>query len=156
MSEETSDCETQDFTKSPPAKKRKKSPSSCQNSKILYDDRSACSTCYLQAIDIEEKDLADQYRLLKVDAPAGKPRVVGIKNETPDELKDWEETIGEGIATINHHSPGLWLVSQNDGHPQIVIAASKKCATKGTIHQPPAEISLQPGLPKTIQPYVGT
>ena len=58
-------------------------------------DRSACSTCYLQAIDIEEKDIADQYRLLKVDAPVEKPRVVGIKNETPDELKDWEETIGE-------------------------------------------------------------
>ena len=80
----------------------------------------------MQAIDIEEKDLADQYRLLKVDAPAEKPRVVGIKNKTPDELKDWEETIGEGIAAINHHSPGLWLASQNVRHPQIVIAASNK------------------------------
>ena len=172
MSEETSDikCETLDtsgisslgaddgtddqtFTKSPPAKKRKKY-SNRQNRNSSNNDRSACSTCYLRAIDIEDKDLPDQYRLLRVDAPAEKPCIVRIKNDNPDELKDWEETIGEGIATINHHSPGLWLVSQNDGHPQIVIAASNKCATKGTIHQPPAEISLQPGLPKTIQPYV--
>ena len=108
MSEITSDCKTLD------------------TSGISSDDRSACSTCYLQAIDIEENDSPHQYRLLKVDAPAEKPRVVGIKNKTPDELKDWEETIGEGIATINHHSPCLWLASQNVRHPQIVIAASNK------------------------------
>ena len=190
MSEETSDikCETLDasgisslgaddgtddqtFTKSPPAKKRKKY-SNRQNRNSSNNDRYACSTCYLKALDIEDKDLPDQYRLLRVDAPAEKPCIVRIKNDNPDELKDWEETIGVGIATINQHSPGLCLVLENVRHPQIIIAAPKesetalkkrelkddfkKCETKGNIHQSsgPAEIFLHPRIPKTIQPYV--
>ena len=55
--------------------------------------------------------------------------------------------------------PSLLLHVGNCSHNIIGRTDSyscfKQCSTKGTMYQPPAEISLQqPGLPKTIQPYV--
>ena len=65
--------------------------------------------------------------------PAEKPFIVGSKNDNPDELNDWEETIGQVIATINQHSPGLWLILTNVKHPQIIIAAPKEGETEAAL-----------------------